>query len=83
MPTARGACTTWYDSYDSHEADDDDDVDSYYEDDYDDDDDDTRFNQWKRDGYMLTPNVFYSWQERVQPHSPDPLMQMYIEPRNP
>ena len=101
MPTARGACTTWYDSHEEGEEEKeeseegeeeekmeeedeegDEEEDSNYDDD-DDEDDDARFNEWKMNGYMRTPNVFYSWQERVQPHFRDSVMQICIDPKSP
>ena len=80
MPTARGVCTTWYESREEEENED---GDSNYDEDDDDDDDDARFNHWKMYGYMRTPTVFYSWQERVQPYPRDPVMQICIDPKNP
>ena len=60
------------------EKDEDSDYDTYN------DDDDARFLEWRTNGYMRTPNLFYSWQERVQPnsHSRDSIMQNYIDPKN-
>ena len=115
MPTARDACTTWYDSHEYEEEyeqeyeqeekkeeskdgeeeekmeeEDEDEEEEKYEEpsedsDYDNynDDDDARFLEWKTNGYMRTPNLFYSWQERVQPPSRDSIMQMYIDPKTP
>ncbi|KAM0803950.1 hypothetical protein BDR22DRAFT_970260 [Usnea florida] len=82
MPIARGVCTSWYESREEEkdEAEENEDGDSNYEDDDDDDDDDARFNHWKMYGYMRTPKTFYSWQERVPPHSRDPIC---IDAKNP
>ena len=85
MPSARGACTTWYESREEEKDEEDDkgDGDSNY-DDEEDDDDDARFNHWKIHGYMRTPKVFYSWQEPVRPlPHPHPVMQTCIDPIHP
>ena len=87
MPTARGSCTTWYGSHEEEEEEHEEYEEDYEEEDsdYDDynDDDDARFNEWKTNGYMRTPKVFYSWQERVQSRSQDPIMQICIDPKSP
>ena len=82
MPAARGACITWYDSREE-QAQEDSNYEDEDEDDDDDEDDDARFNEWRMNGYMRTPKVFYSWQERIRPHSQDSVVQLYIDPESP